>query len=130
MQRRKSGTQTKRVNWFKKVYTPVVKKVYTQASNLVEKVYTPVAVHNKLSSISMLKIFQATIRKSFLVSQSFLIDVNFFKWEAPVAGIRLSLSKATITGLSFSAGIKGEFGRLAESFAIHFSGRAAARQPV
>jgi len=33
----------------------------------------------------MLKIFQATIRKSFLVSQSFLIDVNFFKWEAPVA---------------------------------------------
>jgi len=44
----------------------------------------------------MLKIFQATIRKTFLVSQNFLIDFNFFKWEAPVAGIRLSLSKATI----------------------------------
>ena len=44
VQRRKSGMLTKRVNWFKKVYTPVVKKVYTQASNLVKKVYTPVAV--------------------------------------------------------------------------------------
>jgi len=60
--------------------------------------------YSKLSSISMLKIVQATIRKSFLVSQSFLIDVNLFKWEAPVAGIRLSLSKTTITGPSFSAG--------------------------
>jgi len=37
----------------------------------------------------MLKNFQATIRKSFLDSQNFLIDVNFFKWEAPVAGISI-----------------------------------------
>ena len=65
--------------------------------------------YNKLSSISMLKIVQATIRKSFLVSQSFLIDVSFFKWEAPVAGIRLSLSKATITGPIFSAGILRDY---------------------
>jgi len=35
VQRRKFGTPTKRVNWFKKVYTPVVKKVYTQASYVV-----------------------------------------------------------------------------------------------
>jgi len=52
----------------------------------------------------MLKIFQATILKSFLVSQSFLIDVNFFKWEAPVAGIRLSLSKANLQALAFQHG--------------------------
>ena len=55
----------------------------------------------------MLEVFQAAVRESFLVSQSFLVDVSFFKWEAPVAGIRLSLSKATVAGPSFSAGILG-----------------------
>ena len=67
VQRRKSGTPTERVIWLKR--------------------FTLQLRYNKLSSNSMLKIFQATIRKSFLVPQSFLIDVNFFKWEAPVAGI-------------------------------------------
>jgi len=50
--------------------------------------------------------FQATIRKLFLVSQRFLSDVHFTSVEAPAAGIRLFLSKATITGSSFAAGCK------------------------
>ena len=56
VQRRKSGTPTKRVNWLKRFTLQLIKR-FTLKQEIWLKRFTLQLQYNKLSSISMLKIF-------------------------------------------------------------------------